>query len=464
MLTIFNIIIVFALVFANGFFVASEFALVGVRRSRIVTLAESGDRRAKRLLGLIDNLNAYISATQLGITLASLALGWLGEPAVAHLLEGPLRGRVSDTVLHTISFTIAFSIITFLHIVLGELAPKTIALERAEKTALMIALPMQIFYKVFQWPIRLLDWAGTRTVRLLGLHPSADHASIYTEEEIRHLIEASRKSGHLEEEEQRLINRVFDFTDAEVREAMVPRTAVDALPMTATLEEVKHAFRTLGYSRMPVYREQLDNITGVVYRRDLEPYLEQPGRVEFSLESLLHPPIFIPAGTRLGAVLRQMQASRTHLAFVTDEYGGLEGIVTLEDLLEEIVGEINDEYDEEVRSQIIKEGDVYLLDGMLAVRDANRRLNLSLPEDESYTTVAGFMLAQAGRLLRAGEAVEYNDARFVVERVEKRRIHRIRYTPAVTEANALPPAVLTVIYGLLEVARLPQTVSPVFEV
>jgi CBS domain containing-hemolysin-like protein len=168
MLEALNIFFVFLLVFANGFFVASEFALVGVRRSRIVTLAEAGNRRAKVLLGVLDNLSAYISATQLGITLSSLALGWIGEPAVAHLLEVPLKGRVSETVLHTIAFTIAFSIITFLHIVLGELAPKTVALERAEKTALAIALPMQIFYQIFRWPIKLLDWAGTRTVRLSG--------------------------------------------------------------------------------------------------------------------------------------------------------------------------------------------------------------------------------------------------------------------------------------------------------
>jgi len=247
MLTTFNLLLVLFLVLANGFFVASEFALVGVRRSRIATLADAGDRRAKRLLGLVDHLNAYISATQLGITLASLALGWLGEPAIAHLLEAPLTGRVSETVLHTVSFAVAFSIITFLHIVLGELAPKTLALERAEKTALAIALPMQLFYQAFQWPIRLLDWAGTRTVRLFGLHPSGDHASIYTETELRGLIDASRQSGHLEEEEQRLLNRVFEFGDAEVREAMVPRTQIEALPVIATLEETRAAFRSTGY-------------------------------------------------------------------------------------------------------------------------------------------------------------------------------------------------------------------------
>ena len=435
MLETFNLALVVFLVLANGFFVASEFALVGVRRSRIATLAESGDQRAQRLLELVDNLNAYISATQLGITLASLALGWIGEPAVAHLLEIPLKGYVSETVLHTISFTIAFSIITFLHIVLGELAPKTLALERAEKTALAIALPMQIFYKTFYFPIKLLDWAGTRTVRLFGLHHSSEHASIYTEEELRQLIDISRQSGHLEEEEQQLIHRVFDFSEAEVREAMIPRISVDALPANATLEETKAAFRTLGYSRLPVYSERLDNIIGVLFRRDLEPYLESPDG--FEIEKLLHPPLYIPASARLGSVLRQMQAAQTHLAVVVDEHGGMEGIVTLEDLLEEIVGEINDEFDEEVRSQIVKQADgTLLLDGMLAVRDANRQLNLNLPEDDSYTTLAGFLMAQTGRILKTGETVKYDNLSFRVERVDKRRIRRVRLTTT-KESNQL---------------------------
>src|SRR5215510_8503710 len=227
------ILAVFLLVFANGFFVASEFALVGVRRSRIQTLANAGNARARRLLDLLDHLNAYISATQLGITMASLALGWIGEPVFAHLLEAPLQGRVSEVTLHTLSFAIAFTIITFLHIVLGELAPKTLALERAEKVALAISWPMQTFYRVFRWPIRLLDWAGTRTVRLFGLKSTSDHGAVYTEDELRHLVDASRKSGHLKRQEQQLIHRVFDFSDAAVREAMVPRNRVEALPLTA---------------------------------------------------------------------------------------------------------------------------------------------------------------------------------------------------------------------------------------
>jgi len=452
-----NIVIVFLLVLANGFFVASEFALVGVRRSRIATLADAGDKRAKKLLGLVDNLNAYISATQLGITLSSLALGWIGEPAVAHLLEIPLKGYVSETVLHTIAFTIAFSIITFLHIVLGELAPKTLALERAEKTALAIAFPMEVFYKVFYYPIRLLDWAGTRTVRLFGLHPSSEHASIYTEEELRQLIDISRRSGHLEEEEQKLISNVFDFSDAEVREAMIPRTAVDAIPVTATLEEVKAAFRTLGYSRLPVFRDRLDEIVGIVFRRDIEPYLEQPQPKDFNLETLLHAPQFIPATARLGSALKQMQSSRTHLAIVVDEHGGTEGIVTLEDLLEEIVGEINDEFDEEVRSQIIKESDgTYLLSGMLTVRDVNRQFNLNLTEDAGYTTLAGFLLAKAGRLLQEGESVEYEGLCFKVERVEKRRIRRIRFTPPAEDKQPSAFMLLAASPSLIEPLQIAQ--------
>ena len=423
-----NLVIVVLLVLANGFFVASEFALVGVRKSRIESMAKAGNRKAKRLLPLINNLNAYISATQLGITLASLALGWIGEPAIAHLLEAPLKGRVSDTVMHTIAFAIAFSIITFLHIVLGELAPKTLALERAEKTALAIALPMEIFYKVFRWPIRVLDWAGTRTVRLFGLHPSGSHASIYTEDELRQLIDISRASGHLEADDQRLINRVLDFSDAQVREAMIPRTAVAALPVTATLEEAKNAFRSLGYSRLPVYEDNLDKVVGVLVRRDLEPYLERASPPdEFNLRNLIHSPQFIPTSARLGAALNQMQSKRIHLGFVVDEHGGIEGIVTIEDLLEEIVGEINDEFDEEVRAQILKESEgTYLLSGMLTVRDANRQLKLDLPEDGGYTTLAGFIMAQAGRLPQMGEVVEYEGMTFKIERLEGRRIRRVR--------------------------------------
>ena len=427
MISLLYIIVVFLLVLANGFFVASEFALVGVRHSRIEMLAASGNRSARRLLGLLDSLNTYISATQLGITMASLALGWIGEPVFAHLLEAPLKGRVSEVTLHTMSFAIAFTIITFLHIVLGELAPKTLALERAERVALAISWPMQAFYRIFQWPIRLLDWSGTRVVRLFGLHPTAERASVYTEEELRRLVDISRQSGQLEPEEQQLIHRVFEFSDAAVREAMVPRTQVKALPVTATLADARAAFLSTGYSRLPVYGERRDEIVGLLFRKDLDM-----GRLPsegFDLKDLVRPPAFIPATASLGEALRQMQSVRVHFVFVIDEHGGMEGILTLEDLLEEIVGEINDEYDEEVREQIRRDGKTYLLDGMLSVRDANQYLKLNLPEDAGYTTIAGFLMDCAGRVLQRGDRVEHEGGIFEIERVDKRRISRIRLIP-----------------------------------
>ncbi|HWS56768.1 MAG TPA: hemolysin family protein [Pyrinomonadaceae bacterium] len=455
MLALKLIAIVF-IVLANGFFVAAEFAFVGVRRPRVEALAAEGNRSAQRLLGILDNLNAYLSASQLGITLASLALAIIGEPTIAAIIEEPLGdllvstglfdaadvahaagGEASGTfnaVKHGVAFVIAYSLLTSLHITVGEQAPKLFGLERAERTAMFSALPMEIFYKVFRLPIHALDSASARMVRVFGLHATGEHASIYTEAELRQVIDMSRQGGHIEEAEQRLINRVFDFADAEVREAMIPRTEVEALPVTATLADAEAAFCEHGYSRLPVYRDHLDEIVGVLFMKDLMPCLRTNGRVEFDLERMLHAPLFVPASARLGSVLAQMQGARQHIAFVVDEHGGLEGIVTLEDLLEEIVGEINDEYDEEVRAQIVEEpGGTFLLDGMLAVRDANRRFNLRLPEEGGYTTMAGFLLAKAGRLLPPGETVEHDGASFLVEQVEGRRIRRIRYTPAPPE-------------------------------
>ncbi|HET9478926.1 MAG TPA: hemolysin family protein, partial [Pyrinomonadaceae bacterium] len=312
-------------------------------------------------------------------------------------------------------------------------------LERAERTALAIALPLEIFYRTFRWPIRLLDWAGTRTVRLFGLHPSSGHASIYTEEELRQLIDISHQSGHLQADEQRLINRIFDFSDAQVREAMIPRTSIAALPVTATLEQTREALRSLGYSRLPVYHGVLDNVVGVLVRRDFEPYLDTTtAPAKFDLRELIHTPHFVAATARLDVALKQMQSKRSHLAFVVDEHGAIEGIVTLEDLLEEIVGEINDEFDDEVREQITREPDgSYSLSGILTVRDANRQLKLELPEHSGYTTLAGFLMAQAGHLPQIGEVVQYEDLTFQIERMEGRRIRRVRLTSAVTAAILL---------------------------
>ena len=432
--TVFNISLVIFLVLANGFFVASEFALVAVRKSRIEALVKEGSKPAERLLGLLNNLNAYISATQLGITLASLALGWVGEPAVASLLE-PVLIRIgeatgaeflaSGAILHTISFIIAFSFITFLHIVFGELAPKTAALELSEKVAMWCALPLQLFYKTFYPFIRVLDWAGTKTVRIFGLHPSGEHGSSYTEDEIRQLITVSHESGHLNEEERKLINKVFEFSETTVREAMIPRTEIVAVSESCTLEEIARAFRHHAFSRLPVYRGSLDDIVGYIHSKDLMPFLLRPKN--FQLKEVLQKPMYVVDTARLEDVLRQMQREKFHFGFVVDEHGGVEGIITLEDLLEEIVGDISDEHDEEVNEQIRKESDgIYTLDGGLAIRDLNRRLHLNLPVSESYTTIAGFLMAESGQILNEGEIVPFNGHTFKIEKVDKRRILQVR--------------------------------------
>lgn len=419
-----KLFLVLILVAGNGFFVAAEFALVSIRRSRIQLLADSGSSAAKRVLGLLNNLNAFLSAAQLGITLASLALGWIGEPAIARLLEVPLAG-FSEAWRHGISFAIAFSIITSLHIVLGEQAPKLLGLERAERIALAVALPMQAFYFVFRWPIRALDWASEKVVKLFGLDASAGHTTSYTEAEIRQLVDSSRASGHLRAEERRLIHKVFEFSETLVREAMVPRTEVAAIPYTCSLAEITEAFEQHRYSRLPVYRATIDDVIGFIHSKDIMSYILRPK--DFRLEDVLQSPFYVVDTARLEDVLRQMQKAKSHFGFVVDEHGGLEGIITLEDLLEEIVGDISDEHDEEVNEQITRISEhVYILNGGLAVRDLNRRLKLNLPESETYTTIGGFLMTEAGHVLKPGEIVTYNGLTFHIERVERRRVVRIR--------------------------------------
>jgi CBS domain containing-hemolysin-like protein len=422
---ILKVVAVLVLVAVNGFFVAAEFAYVGVRRSRIEALAADGNKSAKRLLELLNNLNAYLSASQLGITLASLALGWLGEPVVAAILEKLFGNLIPPTWLHFISFIIAFAIVTTLHIVLGEQAPKLVGLQLAEKVAMVTALPMLIFYKIFKPFIHALDWASAKTVRIFGLHATSEHASIYTEDEIRQLVKLSEESGHLNKEERKLINRVFEFSETTVREAMIPRTEIAAIPAISSLEEIARSFRQYGYSRLPVYRESLDDIAGVIHSKDVMPFLLRPK--VFRLDKILQKPVYVVDTARLEDVLRQMQKEKFHFGFVVDEHGGVEGIITLEDLLEEIVGDISDEHDEEVNEQIQKLNDnSYLLDGGLAVRDLNRRLSLNLPVSESYTTVAGFLMNESGQILNEGESVRYDGHVFHVEKVDKRRILRVR--------------------------------------
>jgi CBS domain containing-hemolysin-like protein len=420
---------VLLLVLTNGFFVGSEFALVSVRRPKLEARAAAGSKSARAALRLLDEPTIFISATQLGITLASLALGWIGEPTVAALLL-PVATRIATEgwagyFAHGAAIVIAFAVITYLHIVLGELMPKMTALERAERLALIAARPLELFAKIFRPLIWVFNKTGTRLGKLFGLKSSLEHTAVYTEAELRQLIDVSLASGHLGAAEQRMIHRVFEFSDTVVREAMIPRTAMAAIPSDCSLEDLAKAFSKHGYSRLPVYRESLDDMIGFVHSKDVMPYLLRPSG--FRLEQVLQSPLYVVDTARLEDVLRQMQKAKSHFGFVVDEHGGVEGIITLEDLLEEIVGDISDEHDEEVNEQITEEKDgTYVLDGGLAVRDLNRRLKLSLPESEAYTTVGGFLMTEAGHVLQPGEVIKHNGLLFRVERVERRRVMRVR--------------------------------------
>ena len=416
-------------VIVNAFFVGAEFALVSVRRPRLEARSAAGSHRAAAALRLLSDPTLFINASQLGITIASLALGWIGESTFVGLLQPLVSGLAPEGraayVAHLLAITLAFTMITFLHMVLGELMPKMVALERSEALALWSARPVELFAKVFRAPLWIFNKSGAILGRLLGLKSSLQHTAVYNEVELRQLVDISRESGHLRAEERRLIHRVFEFSDTLVREAMVPRPAIAAIAADCSLTDITQAFQQHRYSRLPVYRGSLDNVIGFIHSKDLIPYLLRPQ--EFSLEYVLQPPMYVVDTARLEDVLRQIQKAKTHYGFVVDEHGGIEGIITLEDLLEEIVGEISDEHDEEVNEQINQIDERhYLLDGSLAVRDLNRRLKTSVPESEAYMTIGGFLMTVAGHVLRSGEVIEHDGLRFHVENVERRRLRRVR--------------------------------------
>jgi CBS domain containing-hemolysin-like protein len=419
-----KLVIVLLLVLVNGYFVAAEFAIVSVRRSRIAGLVAEGNKRARIVMQLLDNLTGFISACQVGITVASLVLGALGENTIAHLLEpafSRLPAPLSAIAGHGLASAIAIVIVTYLHLLLGEFVPKALAIERAERMALSVARPMQIFFKVFKAPIWIVNESGRIVLKWLGLHAPDEHAAAYNEDELRHLIGLSQKSGHVLEDERQLIDNVFDFTEATVKSVMTPRTEIEALDIELSLIEMLDLFEKLGYSRMPVYRGTLDNIIGIILQKDLSRLVRRGGNVD--INEIMRPPVFLPTSVKLHNALRSLKRSSAHMALVVDEHGGVEGLVTLEDLLEEIVGDIRDEHDE-LAVQQIKElsPNTFTVSGRLSIRDANKMLDLDLPEADSYNTIAGFMMARAGKLLNRGDSVEYNGMKFTVEAASKNRI------------------------------------------
>ncbi|MFL5977391.1 MAG: hemolysin family protein [Gaiellaceae bacterium] len=408
-----------ALILLNAYFVAAEYALVTARRTRIQELAEEGNRRARAVLRIVADPPRFIAAMQLGVTGTSLAIGALGEQALAKVFD-PIFASL-------IAFGLAFLIITFLHVVVGELVPKGVALGYSERTALAVSAPVRGFFVVFKPLIWILQRSSEVILRALGLQPPGGEMEVYSEAELKMLLSRSTEEGELEQQEQEMLYKVFDFADKEVSAVMVPRPEVVALSVDLPPEEALAAVIESPYTRYPVYRATLDEIVGILHVRDLFSALNDRGLQAVRLDQILRPAHIVPETKDLAAMLAEFRRTNQHMAIVVDEYGELEGIVTLEDLLEEIVGEIEDEFDLPDESVEQVDDDTIRVDGTFPIDDFNERFRAGLP-DEDYHTLAGFVFGLLGRQPEVGDDISHDGMRFDVLEVEGSRINKIAVT------------------------------------
>ncbi len=442
-----SLLAVVVLVLLNGFFVAAEFALVSVRKSRIDQLALEGSARARQVQRAITHLDTYIAATQLGITMASLALGFVAEPSIARLLEPLFAGFLPHEgawfTSHTVALVISFAIATVLHIVFGELAPKSIALQRAEATSLWVTAPLDLFLKIFRWPIRALNGIGNGVVRLIGLEPAGEHGSVHSVEELELLVHSSREAGFLEEQQERMVAGVFDFGERQASRVMTPRTELDAVPETIGLPELAKRAAEGRHSRLPVYEGDLDHIVGVVHAKDVLRALESGvPTAGFDVRGLMRAVPYVPESLPLDELMAELRRQGAHLAVVVDEFGGTAGLVTLEDLLEEIVGEVTDEFDATNQPvEQLPDGSV-VLDGLMAIEEVAERFGLDI-EEPFYDTVGGYVFGQLGREPALGDELALpDDRRLRVVELDGLRVARVLLLPA-GRSDRPPSAVAT---------------------
>jgi putative hemolysin len=415
-----QLIAVAGLLLLNAFFVAAEYGLVTARRTRITELRDQGDRRARLVLHITANPPRFIAAMQLGVTITSLAIGALGEPVFAHIFE-PIPSTI-------ISFALAFLIITYLHVVIGELVPKGIALGNAESTALVVSRPVSWFFVLMRPLIWVLQNSSDGVLRLLGLQPPGEErGTALSEAELKMLLDRSTESGELEQQEQEMLYKVFDFADKEVSEVMVPRPDVVALSIDLPPEECLAAVIDSPYTRYPVYRETLDNVVGILHVRDLFSALVDRGIANVAVEEIVRDAYIIPETKDLAAMLTEFRRTNQHMAIVVDEYGAMQGIVTLEDLLEEIVGEIEDEFDLPDESIERIDDDTIRIAGTFPIDDFNEQFGTEL-EDDDYHSVGGFVFGLIGRAPEAGDSIEHDGMRFDVIEVEGSRILKLAVT------------------------------------
>jgi putative hemolysin len=427
--TSFRLVLVLLLVLLNGYFVASEFALVAVRKTRIDELTRKKNRSAKLVQSALNDLDSYISATQLGITIASLALGWIGEPAIAHLIEpyfNFLPEKAALITSHTAAVAIAFTIITFLHIVLGELAPKSLALQRSERTALLIIAPLIAFTKLFKPFIWVLNGAGTLVLKIFNIHTPVAHQQIYSEDEIKMILSQSEAGGGIEKDEVEMVYNVFRLGDIPVKQIMVPRTDIIAFDHTDTLKEVVKQIEKNIHSRFPVYEVDVDNVVGFIHVKDVyKEILKTQETKKLSQTNLIREIISVPETKRADEVLVDMRKKRVHLAVVNDEYGGTAGIVTLEDIIESLVGEIQDEFDKPLQDIRRQPDGSYLLDGLVSVERVQTKFNIPL-RGQGFTTIGGLLFGLLGREPKIGDEIQIGEILFVIEKLDKKRIITVR--------------------------------------
>ncbi|OCT11662.1 hypothetical protein A8709_27695 [Paenibacillus pectinilyticus] len=422
-----NLFLVVVLVLLNGFFVAAEFALVKVRHSRIQQLVNEGSGKAKFASTVTSQLDTYLSATQLGITLASLGLGWVGEPAISELIMEPLfhtLGLETSVFTTTLSFIVSFGFITFMHIVLGELAPKSFAIQKAELTSLWLSAPLLYFYKIFRPIIWLLNGAANKFLAMVGVEPASEHEAAHTEEEIRILMDESVKSGIINQDEMTLFDNIFEFSDLIAREVMLPRTDMDCLFLELSFIDNLRIVHETKHTRYPVADQDKDNIVGFVHIADL---LTADPDVDQEIKTFIRPILNVPESMEVSRVLKLMQKRHSQLAIVIDEYGGTAGLLALEDIIEEIVGELHDEFDINERPGVEVKDKYTSVDGRVLLEDLNDMLELQI-EDDDVDSIGGWLFKKVEGAPVKGKKVPYGNHVFEVTEVDRLRIVRIHIT------------------------------------
>jgi len=425
---IFNILITLFFVLLNAFFVAAEFAIVKVRSTQIDILAQKGTFTAKVAQHLITHLNEYLSACQLGITIASLGLGWIGEPVVSKIILWifDIVGiHITIDVAEKIALPAAFVTITILHIVFGELAPKSLAIIKAEKTALFVSIPLRIFYFIFKPFIWTLNELANQALKLLGISAASDF-DIHSEEEIREILKSSYKEGAIEETKEKLLQNVFDFSQITAKQVMVPRNRIVGIERRMRFKDVYNKFISEGYSRMPVYDTNIDNIIGVIYAKDLLQMLAKNDTTNFEINRILRKPLFVNENQKIQDILKLMQKEKVHLAVVIDDFGGTAGLITIEDILEELVGEIQDEFDEEPpKIKRINENEYEIL-GETPIDEINETLNIKIPKSKGYETIGGFVTYNSRRIPQKGEKFNFEGFSIEVISISERKVGKVK--------------------------------------